>query len=92
MALYVKAFKKNVVEKSCNLHFFFFFFVCVMFLYPHKQSFGEYTGVTPSVRMSLCQCVTKSCPGHNFISIKASNFKLHTQICHIAEECSVQEP
>ena len=40
-------------------------------------------------------CDTKSCPGHNFKSIKATNFKLHTQIGqigHIVEKCSVQEP
>ena len=36
-------------------------------------------------------CVTKSCLGHNFKSITASNFKLHTQIDHIVEKCSVQE-
>ena len=32
------------------------------------------------------------CPGHNFQSIEASNFKLHIQINHIKEKCSVQEP
>ena len=37
-------------------------------------------------------CVTKSCPGHNFKIIKASNFKLHTHILHIVKKCSVQEP
>ena len=37
-------------------------------------------------------CVRKSCPGHNFKSIEASNFKLPTQIGHIVEKCSVQEP
>ena len=50
---------------------------------------GGYTGVTcPPIRL----CVTKSCPGHNFKSIKASNFKLHTQIGHIVEKYNVQEP
>ena len=44
--------------------------------------------VCPSVH----PCVTKSCPGHNFKGIKASNFKLHTQIGHIVENCTVQEP
>ena len=34
--------------------------------------------VCPSV--SLSACVMKSCLGHNFKSIKASNFKLHTQV------------
>ena len=33
--------------------------------------------VRPSVGMSVHLCLTKSCPGHNFKSIKASNFKLH---------------
>ena len=32
------------------------------------------------------------CLSHNFQSIEASNFKLHTQIDHIKEKCSVQEP
>ena len=32
------------------------------------------------------------CPGHNFKSIEASNFKLHTQIDDIKDKCSVQEP
>ena len=31
------------------------------------------------------------CPGHNFQSIEASNFKLHTQIDHIKDKCIVQE-
>ena len=51
------------------------------------MKFGGYTGVT----LSVCPCVTKSCPGHNFKSIEASNFKLHTQIGHIVEKCTVQE-
>ena len=46
----------------------------------------------PSVRLSIGMCVKKSCPGHNFKSIKASNFKLHTQIGHAVEKFSVQEP
>ena len=46
----------------------------------------------PPVRLSVHPCVTKSCPGHNFISIKASNLKLHTQIGLIVEKCSAQEP
>ena len=44
---------------------------------------------------AVCLCVTKSCQGHNFKSIKASNFKLRTQIGQIGqivEKCSVQEP
>ena len=32
------------------------------------------------------------CPGHNFQSIEHSNFKLHTKIDHIKDQCSVQEP
>ena len=40
----------------------------------------------------VCPCVTKSCPGYNFKSIKVSNFKLHTQIGHIVGKCIVQEP
>ena len=32
------------------------------------------------------------CPGHNFKSIEASNFRLQTQIDHIKDKCSVQEP
>ena len=32
-----------------------------------------------------------SCPGHDFQSIEASNFKLYTKINHITEKCSVQE-
>ena len=31
-------------------------------------------------------------PGHNFKSIKASYFKLHAEIGHIVEKCTVQEP
>ena len=31
-------------------------------------------------------------PGHNFQSIQASNFKLHTRIDHIKDKSSVQEP
>ena len=31
------------------------------------------------------------CPGHNFQSIEASNFKLHPQIDRNKEKCSVQE-
>ena len=31
------------------------------------------------------------CLGHNFQSIEASNFKLHTQIDHIKDKRSVQE-
>ena len=31
------------------------------------------------------------CPGHNFQSIEASNFKPHIRIGHIKEKCSVQE-
>ena len=65
-------------------------------LYPHKPSLGGYTGVTlfvcPSVRPSVYPCITKYCLGHNFKSIKASNFKLHTQIGHIVEKWLVQEP
>ena len=48
------------------------------------MKFGGYTGLTLSVCryvcLSVCLCVTKSCAGHNFKSIKASNFKLHTQV------------
>ena len=66
------------------------------FLYPHKRSWGGYTGVTlyihTYVSLSVRPCVTKSCLGHNFKSIKASNFKLHIQIGHIVDKCSVQEP
>ena len=51
-------------------------------LYPHKRSLGVILeSASPSVR-----------PGHNFKSIKASNFKLHTEIGHIVEKCTVQEP
>ena len=32
------------------------------------------------------------CPGHNFQSIEASNFKHYIQIDHIKEKCSVLEP
>ena len=32
------------------------------------------------------------CLGHNFQSIEASNFRLHTQIDHIEEKYKVQEP
>ena len=39
---------------------------------------------------SPCPSIMKSCLGHNFKSIKASNFKLHTQIGHIVIKCSVQ--
>ena len=67
-----------------------------MSLKPHKRSFGGYTGVTLSVRLSVRlfvrPWVTKSCLGHNFKDIKASDFKLHTQIGHIVEKTSVQEP
>ena len=31
------------------------------------------------------------CLEHNFQSIEASNFKLHIQIDHIKDKCSVQE-
>ena len=55
----------------------FFNVYVVVFLYPHKQSLG-YTGITLSVHPSVPLCVTKYCPWHNFKSIKASNFKLHT--------------
>ena len=60
------------------------------------MKFGGYTGVTLFDRTSVCLSIhlwfTKSCQGHNFESIKASNFKLHTQTGHIVEKCSVQEP
>ena len=55
------------------------------YLYPHNQSLG-------GILESPCPSVTKSCPGHNFKSMKASNFKRHTQIGHIMKKCSVQEP
>ena len=51
-----------------------------MLIIPPQTKLGGYTGVT----LSVCLCVMKSCPGHNF--------KLHTQIGHIVETCSVQEP
>ena len=53
---------------------------------PTKEVGGAYWSHCPSV----CLCITKSCQGHNFKSIKASNSKLHTQIGHIVEKCSVQ--
>ena len=59
------------------------------FLYPHKRSLAEYTGVTLSVRLSVCHEILSE---HNFKSIKTSNFKLHIQIGHIVEKCNVQEP
>ena len=66
-----------------------------MLIIPPQTKFGGYTGVTLSVRLSLRPsvrpCVTRSCPGHNLKSIKASNFKLHIQIGHIVQKCSVQE-
>ena len=49
---------------------------------------GGYSGILGSP----CPCVMKSFPKHNFKSIKASNFKLDTEIGHIVEKCSVQEP
>ena len=49
------------------------------------MKFGGYTGVTPSVHLSVCPCVTKSGLGHNFKSINASKFKLHTQIGHTGQ-------
>ena len=45
-------------------------------VYTPQMKLVGYTGVTLSVR----PCIMKSCPGHNFQSIEASNFKLHTQI------------
>ena len=89
MTLAVKvAFNPNTTNQPTNQK---------EFLYPNKQSFeGILESPCLSVRMYICTsirpCVTKSCPGHNFKSIKASNFKLHTQIGHIVEKCSVQEP
>ena len=53
---------------------------------------NEVWGVYWSHSVRVCPCVTKSYPGHNFKSFKASNFKLHTQIGHIVEKCSVQKP
>ena len=52
------------------------------------MNLGGYTGVA----LSVCLCGMKSCAGQNFKSIKASNFKLHTQIGHLVEKCIVQEP
>ena len=56
---------------------------------PHKRIWGVYWS-HPVCRLAVWPCVTKSCPRHNFKSIKASNFKLHIQIGHIEEKCSVQ--
>ena len=42
-----------------------------VFLYPNKRSLG---GILESQCSSVCPSITKSCPGHNFKSIKASNF------------------
>ena len=64
-------------------------------LYSHKLSlWGVYWShpVCLYMRLSVRLCVMKSCQGHNFKNIKASNFRLHTQIGHIVEKCSVQEP
>ena len=63
------------------------------FYTPTNEVGGGYTGVALSVRLYVRSyirlCITKSCPGNNFKIIKASNFKLHTQIGHILEKCSV---
>ena len=69
--------------------------VCQCVYHTPTKGRGGYTGVTLSVLPYISQyislCVTKCCLGHNFKSIKASNFKRHTQIGNIAEKCSVQE-
>ena len=71
---------------------FVFSFLCIplswVLLYPHKRSWG-YTGVTLSVRPCVRHEILS---GHNFKCIKGSNFKIHIQIGHIVEKCSVQEP
>ena len=51
-------------------------------LYHQKRNLVGFTGVTLSVCLSVRPCIRKCCPEHNFKSIKASNFKLHTQIGH----------
>ena len=77
-------------EKKCIFLFAFNFFkspLQLQLLYPHERNGGGYTGVSLFVSLSVHPCVTKYCLGHNFKCIKASNFKLHTQIGHIVEKC-----
>ena len=70
-----------------------FSFTCIN--YTPTNEVGGYTGVTlsvhPSVHPSIRLCVTKACQGHNFKSIKGSDFKLYTHISHTMEKCSAQE-
>ena len=57
-------------------------------LYKNHNSIPSIFGV-----IALCEFLTLDfCPGHNFQSIEASNFKLSTQIGHIKDKYSVQEP
>ena len=85
---------ENIVRKgeiACNKQFLLYsqcFLPYMVLIILPQTKLGGYTGVTLSVRPR----VAKSCPGHNFKSIKASNFKLHTQIGHNVEKCSEQEP
>ena len=65
-------------------------------LYSTNKVWG-YTKVTVSVHLSVGPSVCPSVHheillGHNFKSIKASNFQLHTQVSHIVEKCIVKEP
>ena len=76
-----KSNKKGLVRMSYKMLDNFYYT-------PTNEAWEGYTGVTLSVR----PFVTKFCLGHNFKSIKGSNFKHHTQIGHIVEKCSVQEP
>ena len=84
MEVFFSRVKKIVVMDKC----------CpVINISPQTKFVGDILeSLCPSVCPYVRPCFTKSCPGHNFKSIKASNFKLHTQIGHIVEKCSVQEP
>ena len=64
----------------------------IVFIKPPQTMFGGggYAGITLSVHPPVR--VSQNLVGHNFKSIKATKFKLHTQIGHIMEKCSVQEP
>ena len=86
-ALCMNTSRWNTSAPSCTLS------TLKIFIPPQTKLKMGYTGVTLSVRTSVRPSVRyESCPGHNFKSIKASNIKLYTQIGHIVEKCSVQEP
>ena len=69
------------------------FLVSVFIIPPQTKFFFGGGGYwSHPVSLYVCLSVTKSCPWHTLKSITAGNFKLYTQIGHIVEKCSVQEP